>query len=184
MELVVSSFAGWFDNYIYLRPTGEWSVLPHAGQIYQYSGARALFMGGEINFNMDFLRHFNYRLVGEYVYTYNRDEHTALSFSPPVSMRNILTWNKKDFQLYAEFQSIASQNRIARNEDRTSGACLIHLGGSIHIPMAKADIEISLGIRNLSDVKYYNHLSFYRKVEILNREETFRFRLKYHLNNY
>ena len=45
------------------------SVLPHAGQIYQYSGARALFMGGEINFNMDFLRHFNYRLVGEYVYT-------------------------------------------------------------------------------------------------------------------
>lgn len=56
MELVVSSFAGWFDNYIYLRPTGEWSVLPHAGQIYQYSGARALFMGGEINFNMDFLR--------------------------------------------------------------------------------------------------------------------------------
>ena len=24
---------------------------------------------------------------------------------------------------------IASQNRIARNEDRTPGACLIHLGG-------------------------------------------------------
>ena len=37
MELVVSSFAGWFDNYIYLRPTGEWSVLPHAGQIYRYT---------------------------------------------------------------------------------------------------------------------------------------------------
>ena len=178
MELVVSSFASWFDNYIYLRPMGEWSVLPHAGQIYQYSGARALFMGGEINFNMDFLRHFNYRLVGEYVYTYNRDEHTALSFSPPVSMRNILTWNKKDFQLYAELQSIASQNRIARNEDRTPGACLIHLGGSIHIPMAKADIEISLGIRNLSDVKYYNHLSFYRKVEIPEPGRSFQISIK------
>ena len=178
MELVVSSFASWFDNYIYLRPMGEWSVLPHAGQIYQYSGARALFMGGEINFNMDFLRHFNYRLVGEYVYTYNRDEHTALSFSPSVSMRNILTWNKKDFQLYAELQSIASQNRIARNEDRTPGACLIHLGGSIHIPMAKADIEISLGIRNLSDVKYYNHLSFYRKVEIPEPGRSFQISIK------
>ena len=178
MELVVSSFASWFDNYIYLRPMGEWSVLPHAGQIYQYSGARALFMGVEINFNMDFLRHFNYRLVGEYVYTYNRDEHTALSFSPPVSMRNILTWNKKDFQLYAELQSIASQNRIARNEDRTPGACLIHLGGSIHIPMAKADIEISLGIRNLSDVKYYNHLSFYRKVEIPEPGRSFQISIK------
>lgn len=104
MELVVSSFASWFDNYIYLRPMGEWSVLPHAGQIYQYSGARALFMGGEINFNMDFLRHFNYRLVGEYVYTYNRNEHTALSFSPPVSMRNILTWNKRIFSCMLNFK--------------------------------------------------------------------------------
>ena len=56
--------------------------------------------------------------------------------------------------------------------------CLIHLGGSIHIPMAKADIEISLGIRNLSDVKYYNHLSFYRKVEIPEPGRSFQISIK------
>lgn len=123
-------------------------------------------MGGEVNFNIDFLRHLNYRFIGEYVYTYNRDEHTALSFSPPASMRNVLTWERKGLQVYAELQTIASQNRIAKNEDRTSGASLCHVGGSVRLPVAGTEVEMSLGVYNLFDVKYYNHLSFYRKVEI------------------
>ena len=38
-SISVSPFVSWFSNYIFLRPTGEWSVLPHAGQIYRYTGA-------------------------------------------------------------------------------------------------------------------------------------------------
>lgn len=174
MQLTVSPFASWFDNYIYLNPTGEWSVLPHAGQIYRYSGARAVFMGSEVNFSIDFLSCLNYSFTGEYVYTYNRDEHTALSFSPPASMRNVLAWSKNNFRLYAECQSIASQNRIARNEDRTAGANLLHLGGSIAI----RGVEVSLSARNLLNTKYYNHLSFYRKVEIPEPGRNFQLSIK------
>ena len=79
----VSPFVSWFSNYIFLRPTGEWSVLPHAGQIYRYTGAEALFAGTEATIDINFLRHFNYRISGEYVYTYNCDEHIPFSFSPP-----------------------------------------------------------------------------------------------------
>ena len=32
-SISVSPFVSWFSNYIFLRPTGEWSVLPHAGQL-------------------------------------------------------------------------------------------------------------------------------------------------------
>ena len=71
----VSPFVSWFSNYIFLRPTGEWSVLPHAGQIYRYTGAEALFAGTEATVDVDFLRNFNYRISAEYVYTYNCDEH-------------------------------------------------------------------------------------------------------------
>ena len=46
-SISVSPFVSWFSNYIFLRPTGEWSVLPHAGQIYRYTGAEALFAGTE-----------------------------------------------------------------------------------------------------------------------------------------
>ena len=166
-SISVSPFVSWFSNYIFLRPTGEWSVLPHAGQIYRYTGAEALFAGTEATIDIHFLRSFNYRISGEYVYTYNCDEHIPLSFSPPFSMRNTLTWQRKQVMLYAEWQSIARQNRVERNEDRTSGANLFHLGGSLNIPIrGNQAIEITLTARNIFNTRYYNHLSFYRKVEI------------------
>ena len=166
-SISVSPFVSWFSNYIFLRPTGEWSVLPHAGQIYRDTGAEALFAGTEATIDIHFLRSFNYRISGEYVYTYNCDEHIPLSFSPPFSMRNTLTWQRKQVMLYAEWQSIARQNRVDRNEDRTPGANLFHLGGSLNIPIrGNQAIEITLTARNIFITRYYNHLSFYRKVEI------------------
>ena len=166
-SISVSPFVSWFSNYIFLRPTGEWSVLPHAGQIYRYTGAEALFAGTEATIDIHFLRSFNYRISGEYVYTYNCDEHIPLSFSPPFSMRNTLTWQRKQVMLYAEWQSIARQNRVDRNEDRTPDANLFHLGGSLNIPIrGNQAIEITLTARNIFNTRYYNHLSFYRKVEI------------------
>ena len=166
-SISVSPFVSWFSNYIFLRPTGEWSVLPHAGQIYRYTGAEALFAGTEATIDIHFLRSFNYRISGEYVYTYNCDEHIPLSFSPPFSMRNTLTWQRKQVMLYAEWQSIARQNRVDRNEDRTPGVNLFHLGGSLNIPIrGNQAIEITLTARNIFNTRYYNHLSFYRKVEI------------------
>ena len=166
-SISVSPFVSWFSNYIFLRPTGEWSVLPHAGQIYRYTGAEVLFAGTEATIDIHFLRSFNYRISGEYVYTYNCDEHIPLSFSPPFSMRNTLTWQRKQVMLYAEWQSIARQNRVDRNEGRTPGANLFHLGGSLNIPIrGNQAIEITLTARNIFNTRYYNHLSFYRKVEI------------------
>ena len=162
-SISVSPFVSWFSNYIFLRPTGEWSVLPHAGQIYRYTGAEALFAGTEATIDIHFLRSFNYRISGEYVYTYNCDEHIPLSFSPPFSMRNTLTWQRKQVMLYAEWQSIARQNRVDRNEDRTPGVNLFHLGGSLNISIrGNQAIEITLTARNIFNTRYYNHLSFYR----------------------
>lgn len=168
IQLSVSPFASWFSNYIFLNPTGEWpeASLPHTGQVYRFTGAEAVFAGTELSFSIDFLRRFNYSFVGEYIYTYNVDRKTALSFSPPASMRNTITWSNKMFQVYGELQSIASQNRIANNENKTDGANLVHLGANASLTLGKTTIEIGLSVRNLMDTKYYNHLSFYRKVEI------------------
>ena len=55
-SISVSPFVSWFSNYIFLRPTGEWSVLPHAGQIYRYTGAEVLFAGTEATIDIHFLR--------------------------------------------------------------------------------------------------------------------------------
>ncbi|MDR3252151.1 MAG: TonB-dependent receptor [Tannerella sp.] len=166
ISLSAASFFSSYDNYIYLKPTGEWSVLPHAGQIYRYTGAEAVFAGAEVSLDARLLKVLKYSIAGEYVYTYNRTERTPLSFSPPASLRNTLSLNIKNFQVYTEMYNIAAQNRVAKNESRTPGAELFNLGGSISVPFAGAAVELSLSLRNLFDTKYFNHLSFYRKVEI------------------
>ncbi len=166
VSVSISPYVSWFSNYIFLHSTGEWSVLPHAGQIYRYAEAEAVFVGLEAAFSVDFFHRFNYRFSGEYIYTYNCDEHIPLSFSPPASMRNVLTWRKNQFAVYAEWQAIASQNRVDRNEDRTPGTDLFHLGGTVNLPVGGTKVEITLTARNIFDTRHYNHLSFYRKMEI------------------
>jgi iron complex outermembrane receptor protein len=164
--LSVSPFFSWFDNYIYLKPTGEWSILPHAGQIYRYAGANAIFAGTEVDFRIDLLHPLTYQLTGEYVYTHNVDEHTPMSFSPPASMRNCIILRLKMLRFRAELQNIAAQNRVARNEDRTGGANLVHIGATMYLPVKGTRAEIAFSVQNLCNTKYCDHLSFYRKIEI------------------
>ena len=164
--LSVSPFISWYKNYIYLKPTGEWSVLPHAGQIYRYMGANVLFAGTELSFKINITEYLSYAFKADYVYTHNNDEHTPLSFSPPASMRNTLELNLNKYKLYVELHSIASQKRVSKNEQVTNGTSLLNIGGTINIPVYKTIIDVSVTANNLLNTKYYNHLSFYRKVEI------------------
>ncbi|MCD7938166.1 MAG: TonB-dependent receptor [Tannerellaceae bacterium] len=165
-EVSVTPFVSWFSNYIYLSPAGEWSILPHAGQMYRYAGARALFSGAEVSLSGTLRYGFDYRFSGEYVYTSNRDEKIPISFSPPPSMRHLLGWQKGSFRVYGEWQAIAAQNRVDRNEDPTPGAYLFHAGLSYDLSFGSTHAEITLAGHNLLNKTYYNHLSFYRKVEI------------------
>lgn len=174
----VSPFMSLFSNYIYLRPTGEWSILPHAGQIYRYTGARALFAGAETSIEVKLPLSFHYTVGAEYVYTYNRDQHIPLSFSPPASLRNTLAWEKNGLRIYGEHHFIARQNRVDRNEDPTGSAHLINAGISLSIPFAGSKAEVTLSARNLLDKRYYNHLSFYRKVEIPEPGRSFQVMIK------
>lgn len=179
VRVQLSPFISLFDNYIYLRPTGEWSVLPHTGQIYRFTGAKALFAGGELSLGARLVGHLYYELKGECVYTRNRDESTALSFSPPASCRNILAWRAKNFSVQAEYQYIDSQHRVSKNEDTTPGANLIHAMADFRFPVNGTDVSVTLSVHNLFDRRYYNHLSFYRKVEIPEPGRSFQLFIKF-----
>ncbi|MDR2383352.1 MAG: TonB-dependent receptor [Prevotellaceae bacterium] len=178
-----SPFISWFDEYIYLKPTGEWSILPHAGQIYRYTGVEAIFTGTEVELRINFLNNLTYQITGEYVYTHNLDEHTPLSFSPPASMRNRLAWNYKVLQISVELQSIATQNRVAKNEDITHGTHLLHIGATVKIPFKDETAEVTFSLQNVFNTRYYNHLSFYRKVEIPELGRNFQLLIKIPFKN-
>lgn len=166
VRFTLAPYISWFSNYIYLKPTGNWSILPHAGQIYQFTGAKVTLMGAELSFDVDILNDLNYSFMGEYIYTQNNNEHTPLSFTPPATMRNIIRYSPKRWSVYAELYSIARQTNIAKNEQQTAGANLLNMGISYSLPIRGNYIELSLSAKNILNKKYFNHLSFYRKVEI------------------
>ena len=166
ITLNVSSFVNWLENYIYLHPTGQWSVLPGAGQVWHYTGAEAFFAGAEVSANVKLPAGFGYELSADYVWCQNLDEHIPLSFSPPATLRNTLTWNRKALQLYVGHHYIARQNRHDRNEDPTPGAHLLNAGATLSVSLGGTMAQVILSAQNLLDRRYFNHLSFYRRVEI------------------
>lgn len=178
VEVTVSPFASWFTNYIYLRPTGEWSILPHAGQIYKYTGVEALFAGAELSLNVRLPAGLHYEGNAEYVYTRNLEEAIPLTFSPPATMRHTLSYRNKGFDAYVQYQAIAPQNRVARNEDTTPGAHLLHAGLSYRFKVGNLSPELVAGGRNLFNTRYYNHLSFYRKIEVPEPGRSFQLMVK------
>jgi len=169
----ISPFGSWFGNYIYLNPTGIWSVLPHAGQIYHYTQAKVLAAGGESTFNYEFHNNFTYEASIEYVYLKNLGDGYPLPFSPPLSVLNSITWHwhsetktLREFHCKMEHQWVAAQNRISRNEDTTPGYGLWGFSLNNALQAGKRKMHLSFQIHNLLNTKYFNHLSFYRKLNI------------------
>lgn len=169
----VNPFAGWFSNFIYLNPTGKWSVLPHAGQIYRYQQAKAFIGGGECTVNYELLRNITFESSMEYVYMQNLGDGYPLPFSPPLSVLTGITWHwhsdrkmLEEIHFKIEHQFVAKQNRIARTEDISKSYHLFGASIDQTYRLGKTNMNVSLHIQNLLNNRYFNHLSFYRKLNI------------------
>ncbi len=169
-KITVNPFTSYFSNYIYLNPTGNWSILPHAGQRYEYTEAE-LFLAGteaEVTYQANRITKLNSNIG--YQYSLNLDKNYPMPFSPPTTWRNSVTVSDKisakvqQYTVQCEVQTIFDQNRIANNEEKTKGATLIHLSGSLQWKLFKKRISTELSVHNLFNTVYFNHLSFYRKL--------------------
>ncbi len=165
-DVSLSPFYSYYPHFIALHPTGRWSMLPDAGQIYQYMDAPATLVGGEAQVKARIWRRMYYTLAGEYVYTYDHKSHTATPFSPPATMRNTLSWEASRWRCYAECQSVAPQHRVCHNELETPGYNLVHIGGNVDFQIHECKLSLLLHVRNMLDTFYLNHLNFYRRIDL------------------
>lgn len=165
-DVLISPFYSYYPHFIALHPTGRWSMLPDAGQIYQYVDAPTTMFGGELHVKTKLWHGLHYIFAGEYVYTYDHNSHTATPFSPPASVNNTLSWEASDWRCFVECQSVAAQHRVCHNEMETSGYNLFHLGGSVDFIFHERKLSLLLHVRNLFDTSYLNHLNFYRRIEL------------------
>ncbi|MFI3280819.1 MAG: TonB-dependent receptor [Rikenellaceae bacterium] len=174
----LSPYVSWYASYIYLQPTLEWSVLPHAGQIYRYTQCEALFAGGEAALSVNLSKQWQYKASVEYTYSCNIDERISITFTPPTTMRNEISWNKGAFTLSAEWKMVADQNNVGRNEDPTPGANLFGFRAVVSLPFISDGVTMVASVDNIFDTKYLNHLSYYRYVEIPEPGRNFQLSIK------
>lgn len=165
----------YFDNYIYLSPTAEFSPLPDAGQIYQYRENRAIYTGLEMITEYHPIAGLHLDVNAEYIYNLNLDTYLPLPFTPPFSVGTGAEYEfeelgKKVNNLYfgLEYKYYAAQNRVDRNELTTPGYSLLHFNSGISFKLGNQQLELNFRIQNLTNTKYLNHLSRYR---ILNLPE-------------
>lgn len=165
----ITPFLNLYKNYIYLKPTAEFSELPGGGQIFQYTQDNAIFIGGELSIDYHLIENFHLELVSEYVANYNLETELPLPFTPPFS--NLLNIEYRIPELTKIFRNsflnfgtrfTAAQNRVDRNEHPTDGYVLLNLGLGTEFQIGKQQIDFLLNIQNLLDTRYMNHLSRYR----------------------
>lgn len=174
-KFVLNPYFYYFQNYIFLQPTIEFSPLPHGGQIYQYTQSEAFITGFEFLVEKEFNSKLKAKASVEYLYNQqiqsSAHQNYPLPFSPPLSVYtdwNYEIWHSESFHLgmNINLKHTAKQERIARNEEITEGYTLLGAGLTGNLFIDKFKLEFFLTGQNLTNVKYYNHMSFYRALEI------------------
>lgn len=166
----LNPFVSYFSNYIYLNPTGEWSVLPHTGQIYRYTQSNAFLVGGEASLEYLFAKGWSFASDVEYMYNINLSDGYPLPFSPPAVFSNALSYSGNANKLLQQYtftivnQHVFAQNRIARNELKTPSTNLTHLSAHMQWQVNNFRFFTDFQVQNLFDTPFLNHLSFYRKL--------------------
>lgn len=178
----LSGFFNVFDNYIYLSPSGKFSVLPEAGQVYTYAQHDAVYTGFEADVIMMVSKRLRLSHNWEYVWNMNLEIGLPLPFTPPLSSQTEIRWSfdindriDKGY-LKAHYTFASAQNRVNRNELRTPGYHLVNLGLGFRWKLRRNFIpKFSFAVVNLLNTPYLNHLSRYRILSIPEQGRNFTF---------
>lgn len=184
----VNPYLYYFDNYIFLYPTGENSPLPSGEKMYQYQEAEALMTGFEVGFEKKFWNRLE--IISHLEYQYNHQKYLsakeALPMSPPLSIKNELTYtilkDRKwiaDLEVYGQMKWNDRQNKIAQDELTTPASAVFSAGLNSTLYLGKIKADVNFSVHNLTNKKYYNHLSYYRAFDIPEMGRNFRLSLRF-----
>lgn len=172
VEWEVSPFVGYYDNFIYLRPSASFSPLPHAGQLYRFDQSDVLRSGAEVLVNWNASDALVVSLTGEYVNSYNLNEGLSTPWTPPLKSEASFKWlplakQGNDLHFSLRYTAVAAQNATDRNELGTDGYQLISAGVGATIRPTKAGrLKFAIFVNNLLNQQYIDHLSRYKLLNL------------------
>ncbi len=169
----MTPYFNYFEGFIYLRPTAQFSTLPDGGQVYQYTQHDAIFTGAELYAEWHPIEALHLEGSIDGVYSYNLITTLPLPFTPPVRGRVQATFERdlkegalKGYELGATYLVWSSQFNVDRNEEPTKGAYSIDLFAQTSWKWGAQELVVKLALNNLLDRYYLNHLSAYRQLNL------------------
>jgi iron complex outermembrane receptor protein len=172
-----SPYLYYFSNYIFLKPSGQFSILPHGGQIYEYTQSKALLTGFEIEVRKKINENFDANVIYEYLYNRQIQDNNKfgyyLPFTPANNLFGQVNYNIKksagifeNFNFFVNGKYTFEQDKIALNEDITPSYFLVGLGGKTTVKINNFTANLSVQVSNLFNENYFNHTSFYRALQL------------------
>jgi iron complex outermembrane receptor protein len=162
-----------YQGFIYLGPSGKFSYLPEAGQVYAYYQDNAWIWGGEVEHEIELLKYLVLRQGAEAVFSQVGTTGRSLPFSPPFALFHRLEWKKvygqriNQISLWCLVDQVLAQQRTARNEPATPGYILVHLGLGGRLAFRSLGfLHWSMRVNNLFNTPYLNHMSRYRALNL------------------
>ncbi len=172
----VTPFVNYFSNYIYLNPTSEHDRLYGNGnQVYNYTQSEVFRYGAEMHAHYELFKWLQLGIIGEYVYSEQlsgEKKGFTLPFSPPPSGIFNIKYQKQKVKFVEnayvsiDYRITAPQNNIVPPEETTDGYQVINLGFGGDIVLKNQKISITMQVQNLFNVKYFNHTSYYRLINV------------------
>ncbi|WP_281764736.1 TonB-dependent receptor [Neptunitalea lumnitzerae] len=175
LEIGISPFVNYFNNFIYLNPTPNYY---ETLQIYEYTQSKVLRYGGEVFAGYEISNAWSANASLEYVQSIQKSgpkEGFTLPFSPPLSSFFSLAfkapkeiWLFNNVQITADLRVTAKQTEIVPPEETTPGYELVNLSilGNLKLFNSKKQTQLRVKVNNLFNTKYFNHTSFYRLIDV------------------
>jgi iron complex outermembrane receptor protein len=173
----VAGYFNFFQDYIYLSPSARFSLLPEAGQLFEYKQHNVFYTGGELNWGYSPWKFMEVSQAYEYVWNYNLETGLALPFTPPgsvlseIMLKSDKIWLLENAYLFVNNHFVLAQNRVDRNEPETPAYNLINLGFGFDIKLTDktrfgSSLKIRFSVQNILNQRYLNHLSRYRWINV------------------
>ena len=172
--LELAAFYAYYDQYIYLAPTGRFSYLSSGGTMWQYQQNDALFNGLELMANYQLPFPLKVALVAELVQNLNLDTDLPLPLTPAASVLGSVeysgfTWANSllsDAYVFASVEQIFEQDRVDRNERTTPSSFIVNAGMGFRVDALRQALHFRVNINNVFNTAYFNHISRYRLINL------------------
>ena len=169
-------FVNYFSNYIYLNPTSEHDRLYGNGnQVFRYTQSEVFRIGAEIHAHYQIINSVQLGVVGEWVSSRQltgEKKGFSLPFSPPASAVFNVKYQPPKLKLIEngyvsiDVRFTAPQNDVVPPEETTGGYQVVNLSLGGDLKFGNRTIDLSFQVQNLFNIKYFNHTSYYRLINV------------------